>query len=86
LQEAQNKEAELKSKKENCEYKVQLADSLIGGLKGERENWIKLLAQRKNDREALVGDTIVCSGFLAYLGVFVASYRSDCVKEWSAML
>lgn len=63
-----------------------LADSLINGLKGERENWVKLLALRRSDKNALVGDTIVCAGFLAYLGVFVASYRTDCVKEWSNML
>lgn len=86
LLEAQQKEANLKAEQAQYEYKLDLANSLITNLAGEKENWIKLLAMRKSDRECLVGDTIVCSGFLAYLGVFVASYRADCVAGWTSML
>jgi dynein heavy chain len=86
LLEAQQKEASLKQAQADYEYKLDLAKSLINNLGGEKENWIKLLALRKSDRECLVGDTIVCSGFLAYLGVFVASYRISCVTEWVNML
>lgn len=69
-----------------CEYKVELANKLITNLAGEKENWIKFLEKRKNDLSCLVGDTIVCSGFLAYLGVFVAEYRKTCCNEWINML
>ena len=62
----------MRKEKDDCETKVELANSLINKLGGEKENWIKLLKLRKSDKECLVGDSIVCSGFLAYLGVFVA--------------
>jgi dynein heavy chain, axonemal len=86
LLEAQQKEASLKAQQADCERKLDLANSLIHDLAGEKENWIKLLALRRNDKECIVGDTIVCSGFLAYLGVFIASYRTQCVTGWVDML
>jgi len=40
LDDAQEKEAKLKAEKDNCEYKVDLANKLITGLAGEKVNWI----------------------------------------------
>lgn len=37
-------------------------------------------------RENLVGDIIVSSGIIAYLGVFTQSYRQDCIKNWISMI
>lgn len=75
-----------RTEKEDKEYKLDLANNLINKLGSERDNWVIQLAQRRNDRECIVGDTIVCSGFLAYLGVFIAQYRSNCTTEWINML
>jgi dynein heavy chain len=41
--------------------------------------------ERKND-ENLVGDIIICSGFIAYLGIFLNDYRAACKEQWIGML
>lgn len=35
---------------------------------------------------SLVGDILLCSGIIAYLGVFIKQYREDCVKNWMTLL
>jgi len=37
-------------------------------------------------KENLVGDVLICSGVLAYLGVFIKSYRQECVSTWAEMM
>lgn len=59
---------------------------MIGNLKNERESWSVDLEAARNFKENLVGDVLICSGILAYLGVFVASYREECVKTWGDMM
>ena len=66
--------------------KKALAEMLIGSLKGEREAWDKSLTKCRADKITIEGDILICSGILAYLGVFVKSYREECVKQWTGML
>jgi len=79
-------ETSLRSNKENCERKVDLAKSLITGLADERENWKIDLAQRRIDKQNLVGDMVISSGVIAYLGVFLKNYRDECTQSWAKML
>lgn len=44
------------------------------------------MAQQRIARENLVGDILVCSGCIAYLGVFIQLYRTDCIKNWITMI
>jgi len=55
-----------------------LAKSLINGLASERENWKVDLAKNRENRLNVVGDVIIASGVIAYLGVFLKSYRDEC--------
>ena len=71
LQQLQDEEKRLKDKKEDSERKIELAMALITSLAGERENWKVSLANRKNDQKNLIGDVIICSGIIAYLGIFI---------------
>jgi dynein heavy chain len=64
-------EDRLKSQKDDCERKFKRAGSLIDKLAGENVNWQSSLAIQRIARENLVGDILVCSGCIAYLGVFV---------------
>jgi len=59
---------------------------LIGSLKGERESWEKSLVKCKADKLTVEGDILICSGIMAYLGVFIKSYREECVANWVKML
>jgi dynein heavy chain len=33
-----------------------------------------------------VGDIVISSGVIAYLGVFLKSYRDECTQSWAKML
>ena len=63
-----------------------LAELLISSLKGERESWEKSLVKCKADKETLVGDILISSGIMAYLGVFNKEYRQECVDQWVKMM
>jgi dynein heavy chain len=80
LEETQNEETRLRNEKDDCERKVDLAKSLINGLANERENWKVDLAKNKENRLNVVGDVIIASGVIAYLGVFLKSYRDECTN------
>ena len=80
------KEKQLRKDKETYENKVDLANTLINSLKSERESWEKDLVTAREFKETLVGDVLICSGILAYLGVFIASYRKECVTTWGDMM
>ena len=59
---------------------------MIEKLASENVNWQKELASKKISRENLVGDILVCSGIIAYLGVFVQVYRTECIRNWIDMI
>jgi dynein heavy chain len=80
LEETQNEETRLRNEKDDCERKVDLAKALINGLANERENWKVDLAKNRENRLNVVGDVIIASGVIAYLGVFLKSYRDECTN------
>lgn len=63
-------EDRLKAQKDDCERKHKRAGSLIEKLADENKTWQKALIDNKASRENLVGDILVSSGIIAYLGVF----------------
>ena len=79
-------EDRLKNQKDDCEKKAKRAGDLIGKLAAEKINWIESLERNKIARDNLLGDIIVSSGIIAYLGVFTQVYRNDCIKNWISMI
>ena len=79
-------EERLKAQKDDCEKKFKRAGSLIEKLKNEKGNWQTSLEQNQAARENLVGDILISSGIIAYLGVFTQAYRDDCIKSWIDMI
>jgi len=63
-----------------------LAESLLGKLDGEKKNWEINLKKNRADKLNLVGDIIISSGVIAYLGVFTQSYRNICIEMWIKMM
>jgi len=59
---------------------------LINGLANERESWKIDLAKNRENRENVIGDVIISSGVIAYLGVFLKNYRDECTQQWADML
>lgn len=81
-----NEEERLKNHKDDCEKKHKKAGSLIEKLSGENISWQEAVVKQKAARECLTGDILICSGIIAYLGVFTTQYRTICVDNWIEML
>ena len=61
------------------------ASKLIGGLGGERIRWAQHSLELSDSYECLVGDVLVCSAIIAYLGPFTLSYRNGAISGWLEM-
>ena len=86
LDDTMEKKKQLEDKVEDCATKLDRASRLIGGLGGEKDRWTKFVADLSILYENSVGDILLSSGVIAYLGVFTASYRERCLAEWAKSL
>ena len=86
LDEVQREEKRLRETHDDMQAKKALAELLINSLKGEREAWDKSLTKCRTEKLTIEGDILICSGIMAYLGVFIKSYRVECIQQWSKML
>ena len=86
LDEVQRAEKKLRDEHDLMENKKKLAEQLITSLAGEKISWQESLEKCRADRLTIEGDILVCSGVMAYLGVFIKSYREECVLQWVQML
>ena len=80
------KKAELSAKAEDCKVKLDRADRLLGGLGGEKVRWMAAVQRLNKSLVNVIGDVMVASGGIAYIGAFTAQYREDQEKEWTQKL
>lgn len=76
-QTAKKKEEELKKNVERCIIQLDRAEKLIKGLGGEKIAWGKKVVEWNCEKETVLGDCVLCSGIIAYLGAFPITYRDD---------
>ena len=74
-QTAKKKEEELKKNVERCIVQLDRAEKLIKGLGGEKIAWGKKVIEWNEEKETVLGDCVLCSGIIAYLGAFPITYR-----------
>jgi len=79
LDEVQREEKRLRDMHDDMQAKKGLAEMLINSLKGEREAWDRSLTKCRADKITIEGDILICSGIMAYLGVFTKQYREECI-------
>lgn len=65
-----------------CKVQLDRAQKLITGLGGEKENWKRKSIQYTEEAKNVIGDCILCSGIIAYLGAFPISYRESTIISW----
>ena len=65
----------------DMEKKLNAASKLIKGLGGERTRWTQQVVDLKKSRPQLVGDCLLASSFLSYLGAFTFDYRMRLLEE-----
>lgn len=76
---------ELRKKAEFNEMMLNRASQLVDGLAGERERWLLTVKDLEERLGFLVGDVLIASAFLSYMGPFLSHYREEIVhKQWLA--
>ncbi|XP_025092040.1 dynein heavy chain 10, axonemal-like isoform X1 [Pomacea canaliculata] len=82
-EEAMNERRALEEEAAIMERRLIAADKLISGLGSENVRWTIDLEELKKSRVRLLGDCLVGSAFLSYVGVFSWEFRNDLVyEEW----
>jgi dynein heavy chain len=80
------KKESLAAEVEECSTRLERAEKLLGGLSNEKDRWADKAAELKADYVNVVGNVLVSSGVVAYLGVFTRDYRDSCINEWVKLL
>lgn len=80
------KKDELSRKVEECNLKLSRAGKLISGLGGEKQRWALAVDAFDKKITNIVGDILLASGVIAYLGPFTAELRMALLKEWTSVL
>ncbi|KAE8911583.1 Dynein heavy chain 7, axonemal [Phytophthora fragariae] len=83
---AYKKKSDLEFQVDDCSKKLTRATQLIGGLGGEKARWSDMSAQLQIVYDNVVGDIMLASGVIAYLGAFTSIYRERAVDQWCTEL
>ncbi|XP_037090995.1 dynein heavy chain 10, axonemal-like [Pollicipes pollicipes] len=84
---AKEERAILQAETELMMKRLDAADRLINGLASENERWTQTLKELGEQRIQLMGDCLLCSAFLCYVGAFTWDYRNQLVyTDWQADL
>ena len=62
------------------------ADKLVVGLADESKRWAESIEELKIDQLSMLGNSVLASGYISYLGCFTKTYRDRLVDEWKEFL
>ncbi|RUS80966.1 hypothetical protein EGW08_011286 [Elysia chlorotica] len=82
LEANKKKKLDLENQVDLCQKKLERASQLIGGLGGEKERWKVAAASLGEKYKNLVGDILVASSIVAYLGAFTSAFRYEESNAW----
>ncbi|XP_061847983.1 dynein axonemal heavy chain 3 [Colius striatus] len=80
-----DRKRELENNIELCSQKLVRAEQLISGLGGEKDRWTEAARLLGIQYIDLIGDVLLSSGTVAYLGAFTVDYRLKCQKQWQVL-
>jgi dynein heavy chain len=70
---------------DNCEKKLVRAEQLIGGLGGEKDRWSENASNLHKSLGNVVGDVLLGSACIAYLGYFSTEFRNEILHNWNKL-
>ena len=76
----------LEAKVQKCKIQLDRAKKLIDGLAGEKIQWRKRATDLREESKNIIGDVLLCSGIIAYMGAFPLAYREEAVRAWTELL
>eukprot|EP00743_Colponemidia_sp_Colp-15_P006229 GILK01006701.1.p1 GENE.GILK01006701.1~~GILK01006701.1.p1 ORF type:complete len:1608 (-),score=254.94 GILK01006701.1:104-4669(-) len=82
LARTEQEKALLANQVDGCEKKIDRANRLMSGLGGEKQRWTDASLRLSQDYDNLIGDVLVSSGLISYMGAFTLAYRNQCVNVW----
>jgi dynein heavy chain len=83
LEASVQEKADLVAKVEKCGVMLTRAGKLVGGLAGERIRWKESVANLSVALKNVVGDCVIASGCVAYMGAFTGVYRTSLYSLWN---
>lgn len=83
LQDERNEHDRLKANFEQCSKRLQRATEIVTLFDGEKEAWQLAMREIRVKVDSLVGDVIVSSGMVCYLGQFSEHQRNGQVDKWT---
>ncbi len=87
----QSEQADAQKKKltqeiEVTKKKIERARELLDQLKTENKRWNEQWTHLQERYKNVLGDMLISSGIVAYLGAFPANYRESCTDSWKDLL
>lgn len=82
LKDIKDKSDKLKVEIERCSKRLKRAIEITSSLTNDKEIWKKASLNVQNKSKTLIGDILISSGIIAYLGQFSDSYRVEMIKNW----
>lgn len=73
--EAMRKKKEAEDKANKCEMKLNLASRLLNALGAEKDRWAQSIIDLDADLQVIVGDVLLASAFVSYVGPFNKQFR-----------
>jgi dynein heavy chain len=77
---------ELQKQLIKCETRQKNSGKLLGALENEKKEWARKKEELIKNRVGILGDILISSGIIAYLGAFTKSYREEIITTWSDLI
>ncbi|EZA46954.1 Dynein heavy chain 3, axonemal [Ooceraea biroi] len=80
--ECMREKKKLEDQIDHCTQKLERAEKLLGGLSGEKGRWSETANKLGASLGNVIGDVLLSSGMVAYLGAFTVEYRNKLIDQW----
>jgi dynein heavy chain len=80
------KKEELTKMLEKCKKRLEAGTELVSSLASEKADWRIRKDELKKYSANILGDILISSGIIAYLGAFTKSYRTEIVNAWCKLI
>lgn len=80
FQKAMDEKNKAESEAARCAKRLDSANRLVGALGSESERWNNAIVQLTQDLEYVIGDVLLASSFVSYVGPFSRFFREKIIK------